>query len=119
MWWLIQSSATVGCRMNKKAQKSGVFGFALLAVGLIFILTSFALIDPFKEFLDTARDTSSLNCPGTTNFNQTDYDDDNSLEKLTRRPTCFVTGMLMVYFIGAFLISVMVWIVANWRRLSG
>ena len=104
---------------NKKAQKSGVFGFALLVVALIFILALFALIDPFKEFLDTARDNDSLNCPGTTGFNQTDYDDDNTLQKLTRRPTCFVTGMTMVYFIGAFLIGTIAWVIKNWRKLSG
>ncbi len=103
---------------NKKAQRSGVFGFALLVVFLIFILALFALIDPFKEFLDTARDNDSLNCPGTTGFNETDYDDDSTLEKLTRRPTCFVTGMSMVYFIGAFLIAAVVWVVKNWRKLS-
>ena len=104
--------------MNVKAQKSGVFGFALIAVLIIFILAAFALIAPFKEFLDTARDNTSLNCPGTTGFDQADYDDDNTLEKLTRRPTCFVTGISMVYFIGAFLIAAVVWVVDNWRKLS-
>ena len=103
---------------NKKAQKSGLFGFALLTVALLFILALFALIGPFKEFLDTARDNDSLNCPGTTGFNQTDYDDDVTLEKLTRRPTCFVTGISMVYFIGAFLIATVVWTIDNWRKLS-
>ena len=103
---------------NKRAQKSGVFGFALIAVVFVLILAVFALIDPFKEFLDTARDTTSLNCPGTTGFDQTDYNNDTTLEKLTRRPTCFVTGISMVYFIGAFLISTLVWLVDNWRRLS-
>ncbi len=104
--------------INKKGQKSGVFGFALLVVLLIFILTLFALISPFKEFLDTARDNDELNCPGTTGFDRADYDNDNTLEKLTRRPTCFVTGMSMVYFIGAFLIAAIAWTVNNWRRLS-
>ena len=102
---------------NIKAQK-GVFGFALLAVLFVFVLALFSTIDPFKEFLDTARDNDSLNCPGTTGFDQTDYDDDNTLEKLTRRPTCFVTGISMVYFIGAFLIAAITWTIKNWRKLA-
>lgn len=105
--------------MNNKAQKAGVFGFALLALVFIFFLTLFALLDPFKEFLDTARDTTSLNCKGTTNFNQTAFDEDNDLQKLTRRPTCFVTGMGMIYFFSAFIISTFVWLYDNWRRIAG
>lgn len=103
--------------MNKKAQKAS-FGFALLIVAILFIISSFALIEPFKEFSDTARDTTSLNCPGTTSFNQSDYDDDNTLEKLTRRPTCFVTGITMVYFIISFFAAVLAWLVKNWRAVS-
>ncbi len=103
--------------MNKKAQKSS-FGFALLILAFLFIITAFATIDPLKETLDEARDGTSLNCPGTLNFNQTDYDNDNSLERLTRRPTCLVTGFSMVYFIGSFIIAVSIWVVANWRRLA-
>ncbi len=103
--------------MNKKAQR-GVFGFAILMLLFIFVITLFATIGPFKEFLDTARDTTSLNCVGTTNFNQSDFDDDTTLEKLTRRPTCFVTGMSMVYFVGSFLLAAVVWMVDNWRRVS-
>ena len=103
--------------INKRAQKS-IFGFVFILVGMIFILVLFALIDPFKEFLDTARDNDSLNCPGTTGFNETDYQDDNTLERLTRRPTCFVTGLSMVYFLGSFLIATVVWVVAQWRKVS-
>lgn len=103
--------------MEKKAQKS-VLGFALIVVLLVLVLTAFAIIDPFKESLDDARDTTSLNCPGTLSFNQTDYADDNKFERLTRRPTCFVTGISMVYFIGVFLIAVFTWVGRNWRKLS-
>ena len=103
--------------MNKKGQKA-VFGFALLVLLFVFIITSFTIIDPFKETLDEVRGTSSLNCPGTPTFNQTDYDDDSSTEKLTRRPTCFVTGISMVYFIGSFIIAACVWLVANWRKVA-
>lgn len=102
---------------NKRGQKA-VFGFALVALVFIFYFGAAALIEPLKESLNSARDNDSLNCPGTSTFNQTDYDDDNSLEKLTKRPTCFVTGITMVYFIGAFLLSVLVWLVANWRRVT-
>ena len=59
--------------MNKKAQK-GVFGFSLVVVAFVLILVLLAIIEPFKESLDDTRDTTSLNCPGTTNFNQTDYE---------------------------------------------
>ena len=103
---------------NKKSQSKGIMGFVFVIIGMIFIIVSFALINPFKEFLDTARDNDSLNCPGTDNFNQTDFDDDNTLEKLTRRPTCFVTGLSMVWFIGSFIIAVVVWVVKNWRKVS-
>ena len=103
-------------KMNGKGQKS-VLGMSLLVVAFVLILASFATIEPLKENLDDARDNTSLNCPGTTGFNQTDYDDDTDFEKLVRRPTCFVTGMTLVYFIGAFFIGVIVWVVANWRRI--
>jgi len=103
--------------MNKRGQKAA-FGFALLTVFFVLIIGSVATIEPFKETLDEVRGTSSLNCPGTLNFNQTDYDDDTSTERLTRRPVCFVTGISMVYFIGSFIIGAFVWLIANWRRVS-
>jgi len=103
--------------MNKKGQK-GVLGFALIVLLFVFIITSFALIDPFKEFLDTARDSDSLNCKGTDGFNQTDFDDDTELQRLTKRPTCFITGIGMIWFIGAFIVSAFVWLGRNWGRLK-
>ena len=42
----------------------------------------------------------------------------NTLEKLTRRPTCFVTGISMVYFIFAYLIGLATWVVSNWRKIK-
>lgn len=103
--------------MNKKG-RGAVFGFALLTVLFILIITVFATIPVFKETLDDVRDTTSLNCPGTSSFDQTDYDNDTKVEKLTRRPVCFVTGFSMVYFVGSFIISAFVWLVTNWRRVT-
>lgn len=103
--------------MNKRGQRA-VFGFAFVAVAFIFMIAAFTTIDPFKQSLDDARDTTSLNCPGTLSFNETDYEDDNSLERLTRRPTCFVTGISLVYFIGSFVIGVFIWLIRNWRAVA-
>ena len=74
--------------MNNKAQR-GTLGFALLLIVFLVIITSFATIEPLKEVLDDARDSSYLNCIGTLNFNQTAYDLDetSTINKLTRRPT--------------------------------
>lgn len=105
--------------MNNRGQKSGVLGFALLALVFVFFLTLFATLEPFKEFLDTAREDSALNCRGTSTFNQTAFDEDTEFQRLVRRPTCAVTGFAMVYFFGAFMIASVVWLYDNWRRLSG
>ncbi len=103
--------------MNNKGQRSAVLGFVLIVVVLLYMVSVFGLIDALKDTLNDARDTTSLNCLGTSNFNQTAYDEDNTLQKLTRRPTCFVTGMGLVWFVGAFLIAVVIWAVTNWRKL--
>ena len=95
-----------------------VFGFALVAVLFIFIIAAFTTIEPLKETLNTVRGSSSLNCPGTDGFNQSDYDDDTDTEKLTRRPVCFATGFSLVYFIGSFIIAAFVWLLVNWRRIA-
>ena len=101
--------------MNNKAQV-GVRGFALLTVFMLFFLGLMATIDPFKEVLDEARGNAFLNCPGTPNFNQTDFDDDDKFDKLNKRPVCFVTGMSMVWFIGVFLITLVTWLGRNWTQ---
>ena len=101
--------------MNKQGQ---VIGAALLLVVFVFSLVLFTTIDPLKENLDVVRDNSELNCRGTTGFNQTafDNDEDDSIAKLTRRPTCFVTGLSMVYFIFSFLIAMVTWLARNWVK---
>lgn len=102
--------------INKRAQQFTV-GLSLLLVFFVLLIVAFATIEPFKETLDLNRNTTSLNCPGTIGFDQTDYDNDTDFERLVRRPTCFVTGISMVWFIGVFLIAAVVWVVANWRKV--
>ena len=106
--------------MNNKGQGQGTIGWALLVVTIILVMTAFALIPIFKEVLDDVRGTSSLNCKGTTGFNQTAFDQDtvnaSSIAKLTRRPTCFITGISMVWFEFAFLFAVAGWLVRNWTK---
>ena len=99
--------------MNNKGQ---MMGFALLIAAFLFIITAFALIPIFKDTLDDARDSTSLNCIGTPGFNETAFQADSDLAKLTRRPTCFVTGISMVWFILAFVFAVFVWLSANWTK---
>lgn len=101
--------------MNKKGQTYMVKGFALLAMLMIFFLALFGLINPFKVTLDNARGGDTLNCPGTPDFNQTSYDAQNPTQKIVYRPTCFVTGISMVWFVGAFLIAGFVWLARNWK----
>jgi len=100
--------------MNNKG--SFTVGIALLLLAILFVMTMNGLIEPFKETLDKARDGTSLNCPGTLNFNQTDFDDDTKIQKLTRRPTCVVTGIGLFWFYFAFIIAVVTWLIKNWKR---
>ncbi len=100
-----------------KGQASAI-GFALLTVFLVIAIVAFATIEPLKEALDDARDTTELNCPGTSTFDQVDYANDTTLERLTRRPTCFVTGFGMVWFIVAVITGGLTWVVSNWRRVK-
>ncbi len=95
--------------MNNRGQIMFVF----VIVAIILMMVAFAFIEPFKESLDNNRGGSTLNCPGTLTFNQTAYDDDTVKEKLTRRPTCLVTGISMVWFIGAFLFALVMWVARN------
>ena len=101
--------------MNKKAQTFAVRGFALSMAFFILIIGAFTTIDPLKESLNNVRGSTSLNCPGTSPFNLTAYDLQTSNEKLQKRPVCFVTGLSMVWFIGAFLIALVVWLWRNWK----
>lgn len=100
--------------MNKKGQKV-LAGFALGMVAFVLILVLFGLIPVFEETLDEARGDSNLNCPGTPNFNETAYDEDNSDNRLIRRPTCFVTGISMIWYIGSFLLALFIWVVGNFK----
>lgn len=101
--------------MNKKGQMVGV---ALALAAFLFIIVLFTTIDPLKEALDDVRDTTSLNCRGTVTFNETAFDNDdlNKIDRLTRRPTCFATGLTLVWFIGAFLVALVVWMGNNFRK---
>lgn len=101
---------------NKKAQ-SGLVGFALLTVFFLLMITAFVTIEPFKEALDNSRGNSDLNCPGTPTFNQSAYNTQTDFEQLVRRPTCFTTGLYMVFFICIFLIAAVSWVYRNWRRV--
>ena len=102
---------------NKKAA-GGMVGFALLTVFFVFTLVLAATIDPFKEVFDEARGNAFLNCPGTPDFNQSDFDDDDQFDKLNKRPVCFVTGIGMVWFIGAFFLASTMWLVRNWMGVK-
>ena len=97
--------------MNNKGQAFLVW----LLVAFVFIMVLFSTIDPLKESLDTIRGGAGLNCQGTPTFNQTAFDNDegNSLNELTRRPTCFATGLTVVWFVIAFLIAVVAWVAKN------
>ena len=103
--------------MNKKGQQALV-GFSLVMVVFIFFLVAFGLIGIFKESLDEIRGTESINCPGTPGFNQTQFDEDETFDfnQTVRRPTCFVTGVSMVWFISAFLLASVSWLAINFRK---
>jgi hypothetical protein len=92
--------------MNKGGQQLLIWGF----VGFLLIITLFALIEPLKENLNGIRGASALNCPGTSDFNNTLYTNQTSFEHLVYRPTCFVTGLGMVYFVGSVLIATVLWV---------
>lgn len=104
--------------MNQKGQ--GVLGFALLLVFFLLAITTFAIIPIFIETLDDVRDNSSLNCQGTSTFNATAFQEDSAnssaIARLTRRPTCVITGFAMVWFVLAFLIAAVIWLADNWNR---
>lgn len=90
-------------------------GIMFTIVGVILILSLFVFISPFKENLDNARGLSStLNCPGTPDHDVTDYQNDTTAQRLIRRPTCFVTGLSLVFFVGVYLVAVIVWLYSKW-----
>lgn len=97
--------------MNSKGQVI----IAYLFIAFLIVLTLFALIEPLKDNLNGSRDSDSLNCPGVSGFNQTAYSNQNTFERIVYRPTCFVTGVSMVWFVGAVLIYLGLWILKNKR----
>lgn len=98
--------------MNRKGQ----LGLAFLLVLFMLILVAFATIDPLKGTFDSVRGYSAgLNCPGTPDFNQTAYSNMGHVESLTKKPTCFATGLGIVWFIGAILVYGVIWVYNNWR----
>lgn len=99
--------------LNKRGQRAAV-GWVFLTIFFMIALTVFATVDPLKENLDVSRGDSALNCPGTPNHNAVDYANDTTFEKLVRRPTCFVTGIAMVWFVVAVLASGIVWVGKAW-----
>ena len=84
-----------------------------LVVFFLLALAMFALIDPLKTNLDANRGGSTLNCPGTSDFNTTSYGEQTTFSKLVYRPTCFVTGVSMVWFVGAFLLAAIGWVYSS------
>lgn len=100
--------------MNNRGQ----LGLVFLIVFFVIALVLFSIIDPFKEQLDVNRGGDALNCPSAPDFDQVDYENDTEFERLVRRPTCFVTGISLVWFVGAVLIAGVGWVVTNWKRVS-
>lgn len=96
--------------MNSRGQ----IGMAFLLVFLLMVITAFAFIEPLKESLNNNRGGSTLNCPGTSDFNQTAYDAQNTFEKLTYRTTCAATGFSLVYFEGMILVVGIAWLYRHW-----
>lgn len=101
-------------KWNKKAGYQ--IGMVLLLVFFVLVLVLFSLIEPFKEFLHAARGGDQLNCPGTPDFNQTAYNAQTSNQQLVYRPSCFVTGVGMIWFVGAVLAAGLAWVVRNWSK---
>ncbi len=94
-----------------------------LEVGIVFFLvfsilaiTLFSFIEPLKESLDNIRGGDNLNCIGVADFNETAFNEQSELEKDTKRPTCFATGLTIVYLIATVLIMGIIWVVENWRK---
>ena len=98
--------------MNSKGQVWAV----LLFVGFLFMIALFATIEPLKESLNVIRGGDNLNCLDTSDFNQTAYNNQSRLEQLAKRPTCFATGLTMVWFLLSFMFATAIWIVDNVRK---
>lgn len=99
--------------MNNKGQVWAIYGLVVF----IAIILLFSILYPFLDGMDSARShESGLNCPGVSDFDETDYLNDTIDEKVIRRPTCFLTGITPLYFIGSFLVSLGIW---YYYRITG
>jgi hypothetical protein len=98
--------------MNKKGQIV-MFKSILVIIGLILLITSFTFIEPLKETLDDLRGSSNLNCKGVSDFNQTAYDEQDTLARLTYRPTCAAPGFLLIYLLLSVIVGVFIMIGTN------
>lgn len=93
-------------------------GIAIALLAFFFIIIAFTTIEPLKNALDNIRGGDGLNCRGTATFNETAYNDDTTdkVSRLTRRPTCFITGIGMVFFVLAIVIAIFVWAEQMWGK---
>ena len=95
-------------------------GIVLVLVLFLMLLITFSTIEPMKENLDANRgatgSNTGLNCPGTVTHDATDYANDTNFEKLVRRPTCFITGISMVWFVSVVIFVYGAWALTNWRK---
>lgn len=96
--------------------KKGQAAIPFVLIFMIMALLAFAFIEPIKESLDANRGSDTLNCPGMSTFNQTDYDQQNTFERLVYRPTCLATGLSLVYFEGMVLVVGLAWLYRNFIR---
>ena len=88
--------------MNKR----GGYWLAWVTLSLVLLITLSATISPLMDSLNTTRQGTALNCPDVSDFNSTRYDAQNSFEKLVYRPTCFVTGLSILYWVFSVLIAI-------------
>ncbi len=101
--------------MNKK-NKQGQVWAVFIIIGIFLMIVLFSTIDIWKESLDTARQRDNLNCRDVDDFDEVAYENQTDSEKLSKRPTCFVTGISMFWFMAAYIFAVIVWIVKQTRR---
>lgn len=104
--------------MKFMQDKRGRFevGIVFAMIFVMIAMTSFSFIEPLRESLNTIRGGDNLNCQGVSDFNQTAFDEQSELARNTNRPTCFVTGLTIIYLIGSVLIFGVIWVVDNWRK---
>jgi len=75
-------------KMNKKAQTV----FVGIMIAVVVFVTAVVMIEPIKDFIDTARSPSNLDC-------------DNSSINVYKRGTCVLAGMYLPYFFGVVVLA--------------